>query len=50
MQEAVRTAVALAGDAPRRNAAVEAATAFAAAHQGAAEKTASAVLALLAST
>jgi 3-deoxy-D-manno-octulosonic-acid transferase len=48
MQEAVRTAVELAGDASRRNAAVQAATAFAAAHQGAAEKTASAVLALLA--
>lgn len=47
MEEAVRTAVALAGDAARRAAAVQAATTFAAAHQGAAEKTANAVLALI---
>jgi len=47
MEEGVRSAVALAGDASRRAAAVSAATAFAAAHQGAAEKTARAVLALL---
>jgi 3-deoxy-D-manno-octulosonic-acid transferase len=48
MDEGVRTAVALAGDAARRRAAVEAATAFAGANQGAADKTARAVLALLA--
>ncbi len=48
MEEAVRTAVALAADAARRGAAVQAAAAFAAAHRGAAEKTAGAVLALLA--
>jgi 3-deoxy-D-manno-octulosonic-acid transferase len=47
MQEAIRTAVALTGDPARREAAVRAATAFAAAHQGAAEKTAQAVLALV---
>lgn len=48
MQEGVRTAVALAGDASRRAAAVSAAADFSAAHQGAALKTARAVLALLA--
>jgi 3-deoxy-D-manno-octulosonic-acid transferase len=48
MEEAVRTAVALTGDRARCDAAVLAASAFAAAHQGAAEKTANAVLALLA--
>lgn len=48
IQEGVRTAVALAGDASRRAQAVDAASRFAAAHQGAAEKTARAVLALLA--
>ena len=47
MEEGVRTAVALAGNPMRRAAAVEAATTFSAAHQGAAEKTAAAVLALL---
>jgi 3-deoxy-D-manno-octulosonic-acid transferase len=47
MEEGVRAAVSLAGDAPRREAAVRAASAFAAAHQGAADKTARAVLALL---
>lgn len=47
MEEAVRTAVALAADDAQRSAAVEAAGAFAAAHQGAADKTARAVLALL---
>ena len=48
MEEAVRNAVALAGNVMRRGAAVQAATAFCAAHQGAATKTAEAVLALLA--
>jgi 3-deoxy-D-manno-octulosonic-acid transferase len=48
MEEGVRTALALCADAARRAVAVEAATAFAAAHQGAAAKTAGAVLALLA--
>ncbi len=48
MDEAVRMAVDLACDKTRRAAASRAATAFAAAHQGAAEKTANAVLALLA--
>ena len=48
MEEAVRNAVALAGNVMRRRAAVQAATAFCAAHQGAAQKTAEAVLALLA--
>ena len=48
MEEAVRTAVALAGHRVRHAAAVEAALAFSAAHQGAAEKTARAILALLA--
>jgi 3-deoxy-D-manno-octulosonic-acid transferase len=48
MEEGVRTAVALAVDPMRRDAAVQAAMAFAAANQGAAEKTAHAVLALLA--
>jgi 3-deoxy-D-manno-octulosonic-acid transferase len=47
MEEGVRTAVAVAGDLPRRQAAVTAASEFAAAHQGAASKTAHAVLALL---
>ena len=47
MEQAVRTAVALTGDPARREAAAQAATAFAAAHQGAAEKTANAVLALV---
>jgi 3-deoxy-D-manno-octulosonic-acid transferase len=47
MEEGVRTAVAVAGDVPRRQAAVTAASEFAAAHQGAASKTAHAVLALL---
>ncbi|NPC57267.1 3-deoxy-D-manno-octulosonic acid transferase [Caenimonas soli] len=48
MEEAVRNAVTLAGNVMRRGAAVQAATAFCAAHQGAATKTAEAVLALLA--
>jgi 3-deoxy-D-manno-octulosonic-acid transferase len=48
MQEGVRTAVALIGDVSRRAAAVEAASQFAATNQGAADKTARAVLALLA--
>ncbi|MGZ5787531.1 MAG: 3-deoxy-D-manno-octulosonic acid transferase [Ramlibacter sp.] len=48
MEEAVRAAVALAGDVNRREIAAGAASSFAAAHQGAAEKTAEAVLALLA--
>jgi 3-deoxy-D-manno-octulosonic-acid transferase len=47
MEEGARAAVALAGDAPRREAAVQAASKFAAAHQGAADKTARAVLAVL---
>jgi 3-deoxy-D-manno-octulosonic-acid transferase len=47
MEEAVRNAVALAGNPARRGAAVKAATTFCAAHQGAAQKTAEAVLALL---
>jgi 3-deoxy-D-manno-octulosonic-acid transferase len=47
MEEGVRTAVALAGNVMQRGAAVQAATAFCAAHQGAAHKTAEAVLALL---
>jgi len=47
MEEAVRNAVALAGNAMRRGAAVDAAIRFCAAHQGAAQKTAEAVLALL---
>jgi len=49
MEEGVRTALALAADAPRRAAAVAAASAFAAAHQGAADRTAEAVLALITS-
>jgi 3-deoxy-D-manno-octulosonic-acid transferase len=49
MEEGVRTAVALAADPVRLDPAVQAAAAFAAAHQGAAEKTADAVLALLGS-
>lgn len=48
MEEGIRTAVALTGDISRRAAAVEAASKFAAANQGAADKTARAVLALLA--
>jgi 3-deoxy-D-manno-octulosonic-acid transferase len=48
MQEAVRAAVALAGSEVRHGAAVQAALTFSGAHQGAAEKTARAVLALLA--
>jgi 3-deoxy-D-manno-octulosonic-acid transferase len=47
MEEGVRSAVALAGDASRRAAAAKAASEFAAAHQGAADKTTRAVLALL---
>jgi len=47
MEEAVRNAVALAGNAMQRGAAVQAASKFCAAHQGAATKTAAAVLALL---
>jgi 3-deoxy-D-manno-octulosonic-acid transferase len=47
MDEGVRTAVALAKDAPRRAVAVQAAIGFSAAHQGATQKTARAVLALL---
>jgi 3-deoxy-D-manno-octulosonic-acid transferase len=47
MEEGVRAAVALAGDVPRRKAAADAALRFAAAHQGAADKTAQAVLALI---
>jgi 3-deoxy-D-manno-octulosonic-acid transferase len=48
MEEGVRNAVALAGNVMRRRAAMQAATAFCATHQGAAQKTAEAVLALLA--
>ena len=48
MEEGVRTAVALVGDSSRRAAAVQAAIDFSAAHQGAALKTARAVLALVA--
>jgi 3-deoxy-D-manno-octulosonic-acid transferase len=48
MEEGVRSAVALAGDVNRREIAAGAASSFAAAHQGAARKTAEAVLALLA--
>jgi 3-deoxy-D-manno-octulosonic-acid transferase len=48
MEEGVRTAVALVGDSSRRAAAVQAAVDFSAAHQGAAQKTSRAVLALLA--
>jgi 3-deoxy-D-manno-octulosonic-acid transferase len=47
MEEAMRAAASLASDPPRRDVAVRAAVAFAAAHQGAAEKTANAVLALV---
>lgn len=47
MEEGVRAAVALAGDASRRDGAVRAALTFAAEHQGAAEKTAQAVLTLI---
>jgi 3-deoxy-D-manno-octulosonic-acid transferase len=48
MQEGVRAAIALTGDSTRRDAAVQAAIRFASTNQGAAEKTAQAVLALLA--
>jgi 3-deoxy-D-manno-octulosonic-acid transferase len=48
MEEGVRAAVALAADVNRREIAAGAASSFAAAHQGAAHKTAEAVLALLA--
>jgi 3-deoxy-D-manno-octulosonic-acid transferase len=47
MEEGVRSAASLALDPQRRNVAVRAAIAFAAANQGAAEKTANAVLALI---
>ena len=47
MQEAVRTATELVSDAPRREAAAAAGLSFAAAHRGAAERTAEAVLALI---
>jgi 3-deoxy-D-manno-octulosonic-acid transferase len=47
MEEGVRAAVALACDASRRDGAVRAALTFAAEHQGAAEKTAQAVLTLI---
>jgi len=50
MEEAVRSAVALAGDDARRADAMQAALRFAAAHQGAANKTAEAVLGLIPST
>jgi len=49
IEEGVRTALQLVADAPRRAAAVDAALGFAATHQGAADRTADAVLALLAS-
>jgi 3-deoxy-D-manno-octulosonic-acid transferase len=48
LAEALRLAVVLAADPARRTAAVQASIGFAAAHQGAAEKTANAVLALIA--
>ena len=48
MGEAVRTAIELASDAPRREAAAAAGLAFAAAHRGAADRTAEAVLGLIA--
>jgi 3-deoxy-D-manno-octulosonic-acid transferase len=48
MQEGVGAAIALTGDSTRRDAAVQAAIRFASANQGAAKKTAQAVLALLA--
>ncbi len=47
MEEGLRTAVAMAGDPVHRTAAAQVGLAFSAAHQGAAEKTAAAVLALL---
>jgi 3-deoxy-D-manno-octulosonic-acid transferase len=47
MEEGMRAALALAGDPMRRDAAVHAARTFAAEHQGAAEKTAQAVLTLI---
>ena len=48
MEEGLRAAFSLASDEPRRAAAVQAALDFARAHQGAAQKTAQAVLALVA--
>jgi 3-deoxy-D-manno-octulosonic-acid transferase len=48
MEEGVRAAIVLTGDSTRRDAAVQAAIRFASANQGAAEKTAQAMLALLA--
>jgi 3-deoxy-D-manno-octulosonic-acid transferase len=48
MEEALREAVELAADPARRDAAIQASLDFAAAHQGAAEKTANAVLELIA--
>jgi 3-deoxy-D-manno-octulosonic-acid transferase len=48
MEEGVRSAIALTRDPARRDASVQAALRFASAHQGAAERTAEAVLALLA--
>jgi len=47
MQEGVRSAISLATDAVRRDAAAQAGATFCAAHQGAASRTAAAVLALL---
>jgi len=47
MEEGVRTAIDLAQDAPRREATAAAALSFAAAHRGAADRTAEAVLALI---
>jgi 3-deoxy-D-manno-octulosonic-acid transferase len=47
MEEGMRSAASLASDPVRRDVAVRASIAFAAAHQGAAEKTANAVLALI---
>jgi 3-deoxy-D-manno-octulosonic-acid transferase len=48
LEEGIRTALDLASNASRRKAAVAAAAGFAAAHRGAADKTADALLALLA--
>jgi 3-deoxy-D-manno-octulosonic-acid transferase len=47
MEEGVRVAVELVRDGPTRSRAVRASEAFAAAHRGAAEKTAAAILHLL---
>jgi 3-deoxy-D-manno-octulosonic-acid transferase len=47
MEEGIRTAVTLAADEARRAGAVQSALAFSAAHQGAADKTAAAILALV---